>query len=256
MKSGICVLNAIPLRKEADNKSELVSQILFGETFRIIRSEKHWLQIECDYDNYQGWVLKNQIEELNEEFYLQISNSDVIYTDELVSFLSEKNNLLTTISLGASLPLLQQNTFNINNKEFHFEGENKTGVYTKSEIVKTAYLYLNSPFLWGGKTPFGLDCSGFTQMAYRINGHFLYRDAHQQAGQGEVLSFIEESEAGDLAFFDDEEGNIIHVGIILHNNHIIHCHGKVRIDRLDQSGIFNIDTKRHTHNLRIIKKIF
>ena len=123
----------------------------------------------------------------------------------------------------------------------------------KKELSKTAFMYLNSPYLWGGRTPMGIDCSGFTQIVYKINGIKLYRDSYQQANQGQTLSFIEESEAGDLAFFDDSEGNITHVGILLENHYIIHAHGTVRIDRIDQSGIYNGET--HTHKLRMIKKI-
>ena len=116
-------------------------------------------------------------------------------------------------------------------------------------------MYLNAPYLWGGKTPFGIDCSGFTQMVYKLNGYKIHRDASQQALEGEPLSFIEESEVGDLAFFDNDEGNIIHVGIIMENNYIIHASGKVRIDRLDHLGIYNPELKKHTHKLRVIKKI-
>ena len=126
----------------------------------------------------------------------------------------------------------------------------------KSEIVHKAFLFLNTPYLWGGKTPFGIDCSGFTQLVYKLCGHTLLRDAKDQATQGEVLSFIEESEPGDLAFFDNEEGVITHVGIIMQDYFIIHASGKVRIDVLDHSGIYNTDTKKHTHKLRVIKRIF
>ncbi|MGK0175927.1 MAG: cell wall-associated NlpC family hydrolase, partial [Ulvibacter sp.] len=125
----------------------------------------------------------------------------------------------------------------------------------KENLINTAFMYLNTPYLWGGKTPFGIDCSGLTQMVYKLCGYKLLRDASQQAMQGEVLSFIEESEPGDLAFFDNSEGDIVHVGIIMKDNYIIHAHGKVRIDRIDHSGIYNIDTRRHTHKLRVIKKI-
>jgi cell wall-associated NlpC family hydrolase len=116
-------------------------------------------------------------------------------------------------------------------------------------------MYLNAPYLWGGKTPFGIDCSGFTQMVYKLNGYNIYRDASQQATQGEALSFIEESEPGDLAFFDNNEGSITHVGIIMKDNYIIHAHGCVRIDRLDHTGIFNNEMNTHTHKLRVIKRI-
>ena len=129
------------------------------------------------------------------------------------------------------------------------------GVQEKSRLIDTALSYLNAPYLWGGKTPFGIDCSGFTQMVYKINGYSLLRDASQQATQGEALSFIEESEPGDLAFFDNADGDIVHVGIIMKDNHIIHAHGKVRIDRLDHTGIYNAERNIHTHKLRVIKKI-
>ncbi|HAV55466.1 MAG TPA: hydrolase Nlp/P60, partial [Aequorivita sp.] len=146
----------------------------------------------------------------------------------------------------------------ISSSEFlkhHFEGKLISGILPKEHIIETALLYLNSPYLWGGKTPFGIDCSGFTQMVYKLNGYKLLRDASQQATQGEALSFIEESEPGDLAFFDNEEGKITHVGIIMKENYIIHAHGKVRIDRLDHSGIFNYEMRGHTHKLRVIKRI-
>jgi cell wall-associated NlpC family hydrolase len=147
------------------------------------------------------------------------------------------------------------NHADINSTNYDFEGLRVSGVKPKDNLVKTAYQYLNSPYLWGGKTPFGIDCSGFTQMVYKLNGYKLLRDASQQSTQGEVLSFIEESEPGDLAFFDNEEGKIIHVGIMLENNYIIHASGKVRIDRLDHLGIYNAEINRHTHRLRVIKKI-
>jgi cell wall-associated NlpC family hydrolase len=125
----------------------------------------------------------------------------------------------------------------------------------KEQLIETALMYLNAPYLWGGKTPFGIDCSGFTQMVYRLNGFKLMRDASEQAKQGDALSFIEESTPGDLAFFDNKEGAITHVGIIMENNHIIHAHGKVRIDRLDQTGIYNADLRTYSHKLRVIKSI-
>ena len=143
----------------------------------------------------------------------------------------------------------------IDDKSYLYDGITFSGQLSKEEIVNKAYLFLNSPYLWGGRTPFGIDCSGFSQMVYKLCGYHLQRDAKQQATQGEVLSFIEESEPGDLAFFDNEEGVITHVGIIMKDYYIIHAHGKVRIDLLDHSGIYNLDTKKHTHKLRVIKKI-
>jgi cell wall-associated NlpC family hydrolase len=143
----------------------------------------------------------------------------------------------------------------INTTNLNFDGTKISGLKPKKELLNTAFLYLHAPYLWGGKTPFGIDCSGFTQMVYKLNGYKLFRDASQQALQGEALSFIEESEPGDLAFFDNDEGHIIHVGIIMENNYIIHASGKVRIDRIDHLGIYNPELNKHTHKLRVIKKI-
>src|SRR5690606_7204908 len=137
----------------------------------------------------------------------------------------------------------------------NYEGIVSDSKQAKPNFINTAFLYLNAPYLWGGKTPFGIDCSGLTQMVYRLNGHKLFRDASQQAPQVEALSVIEESTPADLAFFDNAEGEIIHVSIIMKNNYIIHAHGKVRIDRLDHTGIFNADTGKYSHKLRVIKKI-
>ena len=162
---------------------------------------------------------------------------------------------LTPIPLGSSLPYYENTSVKIDGTLFTYEGTTYTGIHEKDRLINTAFMYLNTPYLWGGKSPFGIDCSGFTQMVYKLCGYKLLRDASQQATQGEVLSFIEESEPGDLAFFDNNDGDIIHVGIIMKDNYIIHAHGKVRIDRIDHSGIYNIDTRRHTHKLRVIKKI-
>ena len=143
----------------------------------------------------------------------------------------------------------------LNNTNYNYEGLVFDKKLPKEAIVEIAYKFLNTPHLWGGKTPFGIDCSCFTQMVYKLCGYKLLREASQQATQGEVLSFIVESEPGDLAFFDNNEGEITHVGIIMNDNYIIHAHGTVRIDRIDHSVIFNVDSQRHTHKLRVIKKI-
>jgi gamma-D-glutamyl-L-lysine dipeptidyl-peptidase len=250
---GICNLAIVPVRAEASDKSEQVSQLLFGEHFKIIEMTAKWAQVELAYDNYNGWIDAKQFQAITEEQYTILNNTPVVLNADFVEYITAPNNQLTSITLGASLSFLDNEE--INSQKYCFEGIKVCGEKPKSEIVKTAFMYLNAPYLWGGKTPFGIDCSGFTQMVYKLNGYKLLRDASQQASQGEALSFIEESEPGDLAFFDNEEGNIIHVGIMMENNYIIHASGKVRIDRLDHLGIYNADTNRHTHKLRVIKKI-
>ena len=256
MEFGICHLNCIAIRKEPSDQSEMVSQLLFGETFQVINIEKQWIKIHMDYDYYEGWVQKKQVLDLNKESYNRIFRNNQHFSDEMVTFIHDKDDHLQILTLGAGLPEFKEGHFLLNNQSYAFDGDVITGKQKKMNLVHTAYKFLNAPFLWGGRTPFGLDCSGFTQMVYKINGYQLFRDAHQQASQGEVMSFIEECEPGDLAFFDNEEGEIVHTGIVLDNNYIIHCHGEVRIDRIDSSGIYNVDTNRHTHKLRVMKQLF
>lgn len=248
MQYGVGHLNIVPVRLENSDKSEMVTQLLFGDHFKIIDKRKNWVKIRIAFDQYEGWIDHQQYIEITEENYKQLDQQKNVLVADLVEFLHDQNHQLQLVSIGANLkalPLLP----------FQYDGKKMEKKLPKSELVKTALLYLNSPYLWGGKTPFGIDCSGFTQMVYKICGYTLKRDASQQATQGEALSFIEESEPGDLAFFDNAEGNIIHVGIIMENNYIIHAHGKVRVDRIDHSGIFNVDTNWYSHNLRVIKKI-
>ncbi len=250
---GICNLANIPLRSEPSDRSEIVSQVLFGEHFEVIEQLKQWSKIKLQFDNYEGWVDTKQFQIISEIEFQQLSNDAIVLNADLVEYVSAANNLLMPIPLGASLSFL--NYPEINKDNFDFEGLKVSGIKPKPSIINSAFMYLNAPYLWGGKTPFGIDCSGLTQMVYKLNGYKLLRDASLQSAQGEALSFIEESEPGDLAFFDNEEGKIIHVGIIMHDNYIIHASGKVRIDRLDHLGIYNAETNRHTHKLRVIKKI-
>lgn len=250
---AICNLAIIPLRAEPSDRSEIVSQILFGEHFEIIETQKQWSKVKLQFDGYEGWVDSKQYQLISEKNFGDLSKDAIILNADLVDYLATPANVLVPIPLGASLSFLHHTDINTSN--FEFEGLRASGVKLKEKLIATAYMYLNAPYLWGGKTPFGIDCSGLTQMVYKLNGYKLLRDASQQSTQGEALSFIEESEAGDLAFFDNEEGNIIHVGIIMENNYIIHASGKVRIDRLDHLGIYNAELNRHTHRLRVIKKI-
>jgi gamma-D-glutamyl-L-lysine dipeptidyl-peptidase len=238
---------------EPSDKSEIVSQVLFGEHFEILEQLKQWSKIKLQFDDYEGWVDSKQYQIISEDNFKQLSQDAIILNADLIEYITSADNLLIPIPLASSLSFL--NHTEINTSCFEFEGTKASGIKPKEALIKTAFMYLNAPYLWGGKTPFGVDCSGFTQMVYKLNGYKILRDAAQQAAQGEALSFIEESEPGDLAFFDNEEGNIIHVGIIMENNYIIHSSGKVRIDRLDHLGIYNAEANKHTHRLRVIKKI-
>ncbi|MDO8998840.1 MAG: C40 family peptidase [Bacteroidota bacterium] len=258
MQYGICLLSVIPGRKEATNTSEMVTQLLFGEHYTVTDTTEGWLKIMVAYDNYECWINIKQHTKISESTFNQIQKQDPIYSNELIQVISNKNsNTNFPLSLGASLPFLKDKTLNFEAFNFSFEGQvtQDSQKKTAKDIISTAYLLINAPYLWGGKSPFGIDCSGFTQIVYKLNGYKLPRDASQQVELGTPLSFVEEAEAGDLAFFDNEEGNIVHVGILLDNQQIIHASGSVRIDKFDHYGIFSSDTKKYSHTLRVIKKI-
>lgn len=248
MRYGICPISIAPLRLETSDASEMVSQVLYGEIFKILENRKKWSKIRLSHDKYEGWIDNKQFTEIASEEYHSILDKEPIFSNDLIAHLTHQDHTLSTVTIGAqvSSSIFLKDSFQIDQSK---------SIKNKAQLVDNALLFLNTPYLWGGRSPLGIDCSGFTQLIYRLNGYQLLRDASEQATQGDVLSFIEESEPGDLAFFDNSEGKITHVGIIMSDNYIIHAHGKVRIDRLDQSGIFNVDKNIHTHKLRVIKKI-
>lgn len=248
MKYGICHLGVVAVRAEKDDRSEIVSQLLYGDTYKILDLQKKWCRIRIDADEYEGWISKNQFQEISLDNWKALGAQQDCFSTDLISHCYLDNDMPFPIPLGSNL-----NALEVLGHKHHGSYNNQKR--DRAELIKVACQYLNAPYLWGGKSPLGIDCSGFTQMVYRINGYALFRDASQQAEQGQTLSFIEESKAGDLAFFDNEEGAIIHVGILLENHKIIHAHGKVRIDAIDQTGIYNKELQSHSHKLRMIKSI-
>lgn len=248
MQYGICPLSIVPVRSSPEECAEMVTQLLFGEHFKVLESRKHWSKIRVAYDKCEGWILNTQMGFITQKEYELIQDGQKSYASDLISYVEYENKMLVPVLLGSAID--SSTTLSVK-----FEGNTINNSQEKQNLIKTALLYLNSPELWGGKTPFGIDASGFTQMVYKINGYNLLRTSVEQASQGVALSFVEESEAGDLAFFDNSNGVIDHVGIIMENNYIIHVNGMVRIDRLDHTGIFNNDLRNYTHQLRVIKKI-
>ncbi|WP_158976422.1 C40 family peptidase [Cellulophaga sp. L1A9] len=250
MQYGICPLSVVPVRLNPEDTSELISQLLYGDHYKVIDTRKFWSKIRIAYDGCEGWVSNLQLKLITEEEYNAIvTTNDPAYSNDLVSFVASPENTLIPIVIGSTVS-------NASLLQHTFEGSATVKSNEKNKLIEVALLYLNAPYLWGGMTPFGIDSAGFTQLVYKINGHNLLRSPGQQATQGEALSFIEESEPGDLAFFDTNEGIINHVGLIMQNNYVIHVSGTVRIDRIDHTGIFNTTSKTYTHKLRVIKKIF
>ncbi|MDB5137726.1 MAG: NlpC/P60 family protein [Mucilaginibacter sp.] len=252
MEYGICNLAVIPLRAEASDKSEQVSQILFGEDFEIVEWTERWVKIITTNDKYEGWIGRLQFAMLGHIAYktLRLNRPPITYRAVTQAWKKPDNSVMY-LPVGSSLVFLKGTTCQIGNEKFEIIGE--IGETESLEI--TARSFLNTAYLWGGRTHYGIDCSGFTQAVFKLQGIDLKRDAWMQAEQGKIVDFLSEAKLGDLAFFDNDEGRITHVGIMLNNAQIIHASGRVKIDAIDSQGIYSEDLKRYTHTLRIIKRV-
>lgn len=255
MKYGVCSQTMVSLRETPSHKSQMVNQLLFGDLFLIKDSIDNWFFIETIDDNYEAWVDKNQILPINESEFEEYKNSNHVYSLQDSTLANSLNDDKTIrFTLGSCLRNYKMETFSIDNNSFSLIDEVQIPGQ-KLDIIEIAKKYLDAPYLWGGRSIFGIDCSGFTQIVFKMAGILLPRDASQQIERGEVLNFLEESQRGDLAFFEDEEGRITHVGILIDNQTIIHASGKVRIDKIDHNGIYNQELKKYTHKLRLVKRI-
>ncbi len=259
MNYGVSGLSIIPVRKEPSEKSEMVTQVLFGEHFEIFEEMVGWSRVKLDWDGYEGWVDSKMITPLNTPAFARIQKKPFAVTADIISLVPVNDEQNLMLVAGSTLPLWRPylKEFFIDREKYKAAGEVFYGKpkNQRDVVIAQALKYFNAPYLWGGRSPFGIDCSGFTQVIYKMIGLRIPRDSGQQVQLGTALSFVDEAKPGDLAFFDDEEGNIVHVGIIWKRNKIIHASGKVRIDNVDQFGIFNIDLKRYTHKMRVMKKI-
>jgi hypothetical protein len=254
MKTAINFLSVIPMRKEPAHRSEMVSQLLFSEYAEILEEEKDFVRVKCLYDGYDGWVQANQLTVVEE----------ILSTNTYIETWSQEvsvNGIIVRASMCSPV-YMPGKIISIANREIQYlkAGENSfwnssEKKFTKSNLEFIYQKFLNTPYLWGGRSVFGIDCSGFVQQVYKMFGVKLLRDAYLQAEQGISVGNIDETILGDLAFFHNENGRIVHVGIVLENNQIIHSSGKVRIDTIVKDGIVNNESGKRTHQLHSIRRV-
>lgn len=253
MEYGICNLAVIPMRAEPNERSEQISQVLFGETFEILEWAENWVHIITNNDEYKGWIGRLLFAKLDDAAYKELQQNPPALTHRAVTQAWKiKNNSVLYLPVGSSLSFLNGTACHIGSDRFEIIGQ--IGEDDNIDIV--AKTFINAPYLWGGRTHFGIDCSGFTQAVFKLKGIQLKRDASLQAEQGTLVNSLSEAKIGDLAFFNNAQGRITHVGMLLNREYIIHASGKVKIDTIDDKGIYSEELGQHTHQLCLIKRYF
>ncbi|WP_157568760.1 C40 family peptidase [Hymenobacter ginkgonis] len=261
MNYGICALSAVPVRAEASDKAELVTELLFGDCYTVLLTQGNWLRIEIAADNYLGWIDFKQHCPVSPVYFQAWCAQDHPRALDVVQVVSDAATR-QPITLGCRLPFFDGMTLRLgDDRPLFYNGQaTNTGQPCQPErqlalLRKMGQHYLRAPYVWGGKSIFGLDCSGLTQQLFGLVGVQLPRDARQQIERGETVDFVTQARPGDLAFFDNADGAIVHVGLVLDDSLILHAHGEVRLDPLDHHGIFNRDRQKYSHKLRLIKRV-
>jgi hypothetical protein len=252
MEYFICENVFVPLRSGPSHKTEMLSQVLFGEKYTIKEATGSWMKIETQFASYTGWI---DMDHLQQTIFFE-GPSGHILNRALLCFREDGTKMVLEAGCEIYDPDTNTKTFRIGKNIYTTSVDFcPAHIHCNESIADTAMKFLNSPYIWGGRIPSGIDCSGLTQLVYKIHGIEIPRDSWKQAETGDTLSFIDEVLPGDLAFFDNECGHISHVGMIISKGLIIHASGRVRIDIIDHQGIYKNDIGKYSHKLRTIKRI-
>lgn len=265
MGYGIALHSIIPVRAEAREGAEQNTQMLFGELCQIINHKSEitndrWRYVRLDSDGQEGWVDAKMICPMKPEEYK--THKSALKTAAMVVMpmtyaVSENNGQTIPLTAGTKLANYQNGRFEVLGVGFRIDPSmviTEPRELNQENLLQTVRFFLNVPYLWGGKNALGMDCSGFTQTVMSLFGKSLKRNASEQVTQGEEVS-LEQAKAGDLAFFDHQDGKISHVGIVVDPERIIHCSGRVKVEKLDSQGIFNAESGEYTHHLTKIRRL-
>ena len=280
---GISLHSVVPVRTEARETAEMSTQILFAEQCEILAEQARWYQVRLCQDGQEGWVDKKMLTPLSAEEEQKLpAEATAMVLMPMAYAVSENNGQTIPLTAGTRLCNYKDGRFELLGVGFRID---PSMVLTaplpldEPHLLQAVRFFLNIPYLWGGKNAMGMDCSGFTQVVLSLFGKHLLRNASQQATQGIEVNRLEDAQAGDLAFFckpnadneknekNDNNANngahapITHVGILIDKQRIIHCSGRVKVEKIDATGIFSIeqaDAKhpqgQYTHQLLSIRR--
>ena len=277
MLKAISLHSIVPVRAEAREGAEQETQMLFGELCQIINDQSpitNWTHVRLESDGPEGWVDAKMITPMTDKEYAAYKKA--LKTAATVAFpmayaMSENNGQTIPLTAGTKLTNFQSPTTNeAGPARFEVLGVgfriDSTMVITEprelnqENLLQTVRFFLNVPYLWGGKNAMGMDCSGFTQTIMSLFGKHLLRNASQQATQGQEITNLQNAQAGDLVFFakspiTNHKSKITHVGIVIDPERVIHCSGRVKVEKLDTTGIFSAERGDYSHYLVSIRRI-